>query len=84
MSIRETVRPDSPAWLDLWQASEYLNIPESTIRRWIKEGAIPYVKPGGRPKSRIRIWSGHLDELMERGYRPARTGPLADGGMGVG
>jgi hypothetical protein len=52
--------------------------PAVTVRRFIQEGLIPIMKPGGRPKSHIRIWSGHLDEPMERGYRPATTGPLAE------
>jgi excisionase family DNA binding protein len=76
--LRERVNPAMPSYLDVWEAAEYLSLPLSTVRRFIQEGLIPIMKPGGRPKSHIRIWSGHLDELMERGYRPATTGPLAE------
>jgi excisionase family DNA binding protein len=82
MSIRETVNPSCPGWLDIWESSDYLNIPESTLRKWIRDGLLPVAKPGGKPKSHMRIWSEDLDLLMRQSYRPAVNGPLANGNGG--
>ncbi len=77
--IREYVNPDSPGLLNITEAAEYLSVPESTLRWWIKIGRVPVDKPGGRPRSRMRIWSADLDRLLEAGYREATSGPLAGG-----
>lgn len=64
-------------WLDVPQAAAYLNLPDQSLRRLIRDGVLPYSKPGGKPKSRIRISRRDLDALMEFGYHDATAGPLA-------
>ncbi|UJP40816.1 helix-turn-helix domain-containing protein [Cellulomonas palmilytica] len=70
-----TVTP--PALLDLWQVGDYLNMTDDAVRRLIRDGVIPTVKIGGRPKSRIRVRRTDLDALIEASLTPATTGPLA-------
>jgi excisionase family DNA binding protein len=77
--IRLSVGPDRPDWLTVAEAAEYVRLPESTLRKMIKSGAIPHTKPGGKQRSHIRIWSEHLDDLMRAGFREATSGPLANG-----
>lgn len=45
------------------EAAERLRVDESTIRRWIRSGSIPFVRLGdGGPKAPIRIPIDALDE----------------------
>jgi hypothetical protein len=69
---------DQPRWLEMWEASIYSGFPEGTLRRFARDGVLPITKPGGKPKSRIRIDRHDLDALMAAGYQPATTGPLAN------
>jgi excisionase family DNA binding protein len=51
-------------------AARYLGLQPSTLRRWIYERRIPVVKLGRR----VLVKAGVLDELIQRGARPARQG----------
>jgi len=62
---------------DVWQVSDYLNVTEPAVRRLIRDGVIPVIKIGGRPKSRIRVRKSDLDALISASLTPARNGPLA-------
>ena len=66
-----------PRWLEVWEAETYSGLSEGTLRRFIRDGLLPVTKPGGKPKSRIRIDRLDLDALMQAGRVEARTGPLA-------
>jgi excisionase family DNA binding protein len=59
------------------ETADYLNLTPQTVRRLHRDGVLPSVKIGGKAKSRIRFKQGDLDALIESGYRPASTGPLA-------
>jgi excisionase family DNA binding protein len=37
---------DFKLWLELPNAAEYLNKSEITLRRWVKEGGVPYYRMG--------------------------------------
>jgi excisionase family DNA binding protein len=67
-----------PDLLDVPETALYLNCPEQTVRRLVRDGVIPVVKIGGKKRSRIRIRRIDLDALIEANYTPATTGPLAD------
>jgi excisionase family DNA binding protein len=62
---------------DVPGGAHYLGVTEPTMRRLIRDGVIPVTKVGGKPKSRIRILKADLDRLLESGYVPATSGPLA-------
>jgi len=62
---------------DVWQVSDYLNVTEPAVRRLIRDGVIPVIKIGGRPKSRIRVRKSDLDALISASLTPARNGLLA-------
>jgi len=66
-----------PRWLDLPAAAAYLNVPESRVRRWVKERRLPVYKPAGRT-SRTLIDRADLDKFMAAIYQPAEVGPLAE------
>lgn len=68
---------NEPRWLEVWEAEGYTGLSEGTLRRFIRDGVLPVTKPGGKPKSRIRIDRRDLDRLMEFGRVEATTGPLA-------
>ena len=66
-----------------WEAAEYIGVTEHTLRRFYRDGLLPYTKPsGGKPesKSRIRILRSDLDALIAAGLVAATQGPLAAGG----
>lgn len=69
--------PDNLTPLD---AADYIGTTEGTIRRFIRDGVLPYSKPGGKTKSRILIRRTDLDALIAANYHPATSGPLADKG----
>ena len=45
-------------WLDIASAAEYLNKSTITVRRWVKEGKVPYYKMG-------KEYAFSLDELED-------------------
>jgi excisionase family DNA binding protein len=63
--------------LDVPQVAAYINAPQGTVRRLIRNGVIPVVKLGGKDKSRIRVKRSDLDALIAANYHPATSGPLA-------
>jgi len=67
-------------WLEPWEAAAYLNMTEGAFRRLLRDGVIGHSKPGGKPKSRIRVRRQDLDALMAASRTEATTGPLATGG----
>jgi excisionase family DNA binding protein len=72
-----TTRSD---WFEVWDAADYIGVSEASLRRLIRDGAVPISKPGGKLRSRIRIQRQDLDALMAAGRIEATTGPLAQGG----
>jgi len=72
-SSLKLVQPDL---LDMWQVADYLGITEPAARRLVRDGVIPIVKIGGKPKSRIRVKRIDLDALIEASTTPAKSGPL--------
>jgi len=73
MNKPKLVQPDL---LDLWQVADYLGITEPAARRLVRDGVIPVIKIGGKPKSRIRVKRATLDALIEASTTPASAGPL--------
>ncbi len=59
------------------ETADYLNLTPQTVRRLHRDGVLPSVKLGGKSKSRIRFKQSDLDAVIESGYRPATSGPLA-------
>jgi excisionase family DNA binding protein len=55
---------DESEYLTPEQAAAYSSIPLSTFRRYLREGRIPFVRPGGRERSRIRIRRCDIDAFM--------------------
>ena len=68
--------PASPL-LTVDEAATYLNVTPATVRRFRRDGLLPVIKLGGHTKSRIRFRRADIDALIESGYTPATTGPLA-------
>ena len=54
--------PDTPEWLTVEQAAEWLQVSTKTIRRYIEAGTIPAVNLGGRA---IRIRRQDLETWLE-------------------
>ncbi len=74
-----TTNPQPDIWPDLmtpFDAADYWGTTEGTIRRYLRDGVLPYSKPGGKAKSRILIRRVDLDALIEANYHPATSGPL--------
>ena len=57
------------------EAAAYLNVPPDTLRDW-RRRALRASRQVGRP-SRVRYRRSDLDALIESGYTPATSGPLA-------
>jgi excisionase family DNA binding protein len=51
-------RSAQPALLTVSQVAAHLAVDPSTVRRWIEDGRLPAVKPGGQ-------WRIHPDELHQ-------------------
>lgn len=49
----------------------------ATVVRLDRDGVLPKIKLGGKVKSRVRYRRADLDALIESGYSPATSGPLA-------
>lgn len=64
-----------PAWVNMRQAAEHLNVSEATIRRWIAEGDLPAVRIGHR---NLRIRAEDLD-LVVQPILPTAAAPGAAG-----
>ena len=69
--------PAPDALLDLWQVGDYLAMSEPAVRRLVRDGVIPTIRLGGKPKSRIRVRRSDLDALIAAATTPASSGPLA-------
>lgn len=54
----EEVLDDLPPTFTIKEASEYLEVAEITVRRWAKEGKLPFTKVG-------RNYVFHVDDLRE-------------------
>ena len=67
----------SLVWLTVPAAADYIGSSEPAFRRLLRDGVVPYSKPGGKAKSRIRVKRSDLDRLMAANYTDATTGPLA-------
>ena len=74
--MKRRPEPLSPL-LTVDEAAAYLNVTPSTVRRFRRDGVLPVVKLGGQVKSRIRFRRCDVEALIESGYSPATTGPLA-------
>lgn len=53
--------PEKPAWYSIKDASEYLDVGEQTLYRWIREGSITYRRIGDS----IRFLQQDLDGAVE-------------------
>lgn len=69
--------PSISPLLTVDETAAYLNVTPSTVRRFRRDGVLPVVKLGGHAKSRIRFRRTDVEALIESGYMPATTGPLA-------
>jgi excisionase family DNA binding protein len=69
--------PTPDALLDLWQVGDYLAMSEPAVRRLVRDGVLPVIKVGGKPKSRIRVRRSDLDTLIAAATTPASSGPLS-------
>lgn len=56
---------DFKLWLDIGNAAEYLDKSAMTMRRWVREGRVPYYKPG---KDYMFV-KEDLDEFMKKQKR---------------
>jgi excisionase family DNA binding protein len=56
-------------FLRVYEAAQYLNVEESTIRAWLLRRKLPKVRVGDRA---IRIPRAALDKLIREGTVPAR------------
>jgi len=56
---------DFKLWLDIENAAEYLDKSAVTIRRWVREGRVPYYKPG----KDYKFLKEDLDEFMRKQKR---------------
>jgi excisionase family DNA binding protein len=50
-----------PKWFSIREASDYLDVGEPTLYRWMREGKITYRKVGDS----TRFWQEDLDSVME-------------------
>ena len=65
-----------PDWLTLGQASTYLGVAQSTMRKWSDLGRVPtFYTPGGHRRYRRRDLDAFLDRSGTGGTAPAR-GPV--------
>lgn len=62
-----------PGWV-----ADYAGVTEGTVRRWIRDGLLPYHKPGGRAKSRIMIARKDIDAFLAATRVETTVGPLAE------
>lgn len=70
--------PDRPlAYLTVNDVEYEYGIPGSTVRRWLRDGVLPYSKPGGKAKSHVLIARLDLDALLAASRVEATAGPLA-------
>jgi excisionase family DNA binding protein len=53
-------------WLELASAAEYLNKSEITLRRWVKDGGVPYSRLGRE----YLFLKEELDEFIKNIKRP--------------
>ena len=56
-------------YLDIKAASRYLSLPVNTIRMYIKQRRIPFIKLPGGSKSPIRFRKADLDAWMRQGLQ---------------
>lgn len=55
-------------WLDLPGAADYLDKAPVTVRRWIREGRLPYYKPG----KEYLFQKEDLDKFLEQSRHPGK------------
>lgn len=58
-----------PELLTKEQAAEYSTFSYSTIRRWMEEGLLPYIKIGNGRGARVRIRRSDIDAMMDAHLR---------------
>ena len=64
-----TPMSDTPGYLTLAEAADYLHTPSATVRKWMRLKGLPYLKPGKLILFRQR----DLDQWMNR-YRQGLKG----------
>jgi excisionase family DNA binding protein len=77
MSFRESsgrrASGGQPEWLTLGQASKYLGVAQSTMRKWSDVGRVPaFYTPGGHRRYR----RADLDQFLDRSGRTGPGGPI--------
>jgi excisionase family DNA binding protein len=65
---------DLKLWLDLSNTAEYLNKSPITIRRWVKEGKIPYYKLG----KEYQFIKEDIDEFIRKNKKKAAPKSSSD------
>jgi len=57
---------DGAGYLDVRAAAAYTSVAPGTVRRWVRQGALPEYRVGRE----LRVKRADLDRLMQRGRRP--------------
>jgi excisionase family DNA binding protein len=72
-SSRRATGGPQPEWLTLGQASKYLGVAQSTMRKWSDVGRVPaFYTPGGHRRYR----RADLDQFLDRSGRSGPGGPI--------
>jgi excisionase family DNA binding protein len=72
-SGRRAAGGQQPEWLTLGQASKYLGVAQSTMRKWSDVGRVPaFYTPGGHRRYR----RADLDQFLDRSGRTGPGGPI--------
>lgn len=62
MALMTEEQAPEPRWATIAEASTYSGIPESTMRRWIRNGTLPASRLGPR---RIQVDLNEVDHLRQ-------------------
>jgi excisionase family DNA binding protein len=59
-------------WLTVQEVAAHLKVTQETVRRWIRDGALPVLDLGGQ-KTGYRILRSELERFLAQRYGPAGT-----------
>jgi excisionase family DNA binding protein len=66
--------PEERSW-DVPGVAAFLRVSDSTIRRMVRDGALPYFRVGAQLRfdpARLRAWRGATERTIPRAERPLR------------